>query len=458
MLLQSTWKPHLADGGSPSDRLAAALAGDILEGKLETGGRLPPHRDLAFSLSIGVGSVTRAYAVLERRELIRSVKGRGTFVAAVQARSGPLIDLGQNTPPSMLTERVLARTLRQLSQRFDPTILTTYPPPAGHDEHRRLMAGWLADLGVHADAERIVLCNGAQQALALAFALTAQPSDTILTESFTYPGAISLARTSGYRLTAVSMDREGMSPGELDRALTSRGRNKRTVVYVTPTMQNPTAATMSGERRESIVAVCRRHDAWIVEDDVYALAASSKLPALVNLAPERTFYANSLSKTLSPGLRMGALLMPEPIIPAAEAAVRSSGLFVSPLSCAVMAEWLASGVAHSIRASIRDEARRRRALALSILGGAIEEPDHDGFHLWMPMTRSVATQLALAANALGVAVTPPESVAVDLVADMAGIRLCLGGPSLADLSTALIGFGSLVANVQDAAPAGQPIA
>lgn len=457
MLLKSAWKARLGEGASPSERLAAAMAADILDGKIETGGRLPAHRDLAFQLGIGVGAVTRAYAVLERRGLVRSVKGRGTFVAAVRGRGASVIDLGQNTPPAMLSERVLGQTLRRLSHRIDPSMLTAYPPPAGHDEHRRLMAAWCADLGVTAEAERLILCNGAQQALSLVFRLLAKDT-MIVTEAFTYPGAIALMNDNDYRSVGIWLDRDGMLPDELEKVLCVKQGPKPKVVYVTPTMHNPTTATMTLARREEIVAVCRRYDAWIVEDDVYALSAANDVPALVNLAPERTFYINGLSKTLSPGLRLGALLVPRPFIVKAEATIRASGLFASPLSCAVMGEWLASGIAHSMRASVREEAKRRRSLALSMLGDAVETPLHDGFHLWIPMSRPSADQIATAAAALGVNVTSPDSVTVDAGNNASGIRLCLGGPSLVDLSTGLIGIAGLLGRLRYSTPHIHPVA
>ena len=112
MRLISPWTPRLAEKTAPaSDRLVAALAEDILDGKLETGDRLPPHRDLADALRIGVGTVTKAYGILERRGLVRSAKGSGTFVALVQTHRGTLIDLSRNAPPAVMTERLLARTL-----------------------------------------------------------------------------------------------------------------------------------------------------------------------------------------------------------------------------------------------------------------------------------------------------------------------------------------------------------
>ena len=92
MRLQSPWEPRLSGGtASACDRLVAALSEDIIAGRLEVGARLPAHRDLAWRLSIGLGTVTKAYGILERRGLVRSVNGRGTFVAVTEARNGAVI-------------------------------------------------------------------------------------------------------------------------------------------------------------------------------------------------------------------------------------------------------------------------------------------------------------------------------------------------------------------------------
>ena len=449
MRLRSPWQPRLADmKGSPAERLVAALADDVIEGSLSTGERLPAHRDLAYRLGIGLGTVTKACAVLERRGLVRSVHGRGTFVAALQARSGPAIDLSINTPPRMLSERLLARTLVAVSRRIDPDLLGLYPAGAGHDEHRRQMARWLAGLGLETEASRLLLCNGAQQALAVAFSVACRPGGTILTEALTYPGAITLSRHAGYRLSALDMDGEGLRPDALARALRSRAHGGGpAILYITPTMQNPTTATMAWAQRREIVRLCRRHDVMIVEDDVYSLCAAPGLPPLAMLAPERTFYANSLSKTLCPGLRIGTLVVPPALVERTEAALLATSLMVSPLSCAVMEQWLTDGTAESVRGSIRMEARRRQSLARALLGNVMRPVDHDGFHAWLPMAREQAERVSLAAAAAGVIVTPPRATAVDPEAPQSGIRLCLGAPSLQDLTAALTAVAGILRNL-----------
>lgn len=437
MRVRSPWTPRLSDQfASPADRLVGALADDILQGKLETGARLHAHRDLADKLGIGVGTVTKAYAILERRGLIRTVKGSGTFVALTQARKGPVIDLSRNVPPAALTERLLARTLTALARRIDSGYFNDYPPPGGHREHRRMLARWFATLGMQADPGNLLLTGGAHHAISVALAVSCGSGGTLFTETHTYPGAIALAKLHGLQLVGVGMDAEGILPDALDHALRTTQRT-RASLYVTPTMHNPTTATMSLARREAVVAVCRAHDIAIIEDDVYNLGLDPGQLPLAMLAPERTFYANSLSKSLNPTLRIGGLVVPPARLNEAENMFKGAGIIVSPLSCAVMEQWLIDGTADAVNRAIQGESARRMTLVRSVLGDLALDPGYPGYHLWLPMARHEAQRLHQAAAAFGILLTPPDAFEASSSARQSGIRLCIGATSLADTSSAL---------------------
>lgn len=443
MRLQSPWQPRLANVEATTvERLVLALADDIIEGKLQGGDRLPAHRPLAWQLAIGLGTVTKAYAILERRGLVRSVKGRGMFVAIRRAREEREIDLSSNAPPAMLTDRLLARTLAGIARKMDADHLNLYSPPTGHLEHRRLLARWLENAGVTIDPSHLALTSNARQAISLAFDLACGPRGTILTERLTYPGAIALARRKGHRLIGVEIDAQGMVPQALASAL-ERVSSGHTAVYLTPTLHNPTTATMSAERRQAIVEICRRANVWIIEDGVYALGHSAA-PALAALAPARVFHVNGLSKTLGPGLRIGMLTLPPGARKAAEEALQEIPFAPSPLSCAVVEEWLSSGVLASVPQALRHEAQRRAQLAASLLGThpCVHHPD--AYHVWLPMPREAAERLAAAAALAGVKVTPPAAVMVNGGESESGIRLCLGSPSLAMLTEGLTQLAGLL--------------
>ncbi len=437
MRIVSPWKPRLEDMDGPaSERLIEALAADILSDQLEDGARLPAHRDVAWKLKISVGSVTKAYRALQRRGLIASSKGSGTFVIGRRRPQGPVIDLSVNAPPAMLNERVLSATLALAARKVDSFYFLNYPPPAGPEKHRLLLAGWLSSVGIKANPDQLLLTSGAQQALAVAFATTSRPGGVILTERLTYPGALTLAQVGNYRLMGVETDNEGMIPAALDNIL-AKTKETPSVLYLTPTLHNPTGATMGWMRRQEIVKICEKYDVTIIEDDVYGLLRNEDLPSLVNLAPERTVYVTSLSKCLCPGLRIGMLLVPPQLVQKALFTLHATGLSVSALFCAVVEQWLYDGTAESMLSSIGAEAVRRLAIARGYLSRWMTEPSGKSFHVWLPMPRSEAERLVEDMAQEGVLLTPPASVLVDGTDSESGIRLCLGVPALEELHHAL---------------------
>ncbi|WP_439669025.1 Aspartate aminotransferase [Cupriavidus necator] len=437
MLLQSPWTPRLANiEANAAERLVLALADDITEGRLTGGDRLPAHRDLARKLGIGLGTVTKAYAALERRGLTRSVKGRGTFVAIHQAHNDRQIDLSANAPPATLTARILARTLTGIARKIDADHFNFYAPAAGHLEHRRVLARWLETLGLTVDPSHLVLTGSARQALSLAFDLACGRQGLLLTERITYPGAIALARRKGYPMQGVEIDAQGMVPAALADALSGTASTGSKAVYLTPTLHNPTTATMGVERRQAIAGICRRAGAWLIEDGVYA-ASDPTLPTLAALAPEISLHVNGLSKSLGPGLQVGMLVLPAGLNDAAEDLLQDVPMAPSALSCMVVEEWLTTGIIASIQRDLRHEARRRCSLAVSLLGTSELVSHPDAYNVWLPMHCDDANSFASSAAATGIKLTPRETMMVDPDDRASGIRLCLGGPSFENLTEAL---------------------
>jgi DNA-binding transcriptional MocR family regulator len=437
MLLQSPWSPRLANiEANPSERLVLALADDIIEGRLTGGARLPAHRDLAWKLGVGLGTVTKAYAILERRGLTRSVKGRGTFVALREAHADRQIDLSSNAPPAALNARILAKTLTGIARKIDADHFNLYAPPGGHVEHRRVLARWLETLGLFVNPSHLMLTSGARQALALAFDLACGPDGLLLTERITYPGALALLRRKGCRIRGVEIDAEGMVPDALADALADTALHGNRAVYLTPTLHNPTTATMGTARRQVIVDICRQAGVWIIEDGVYA-ASDPDLRPLAALAPDISFHVNGLSKSLGPGLQIGMLALPEGLENTAEQLLQDIPMAPSALSCAMVEDWLATGVIASVQRDLRHEARRRSALAVSLLGVSELVSHPDAYNVWLPMERDAAIHLVSAADASGIRLTVPASMMVEPEDQASGIRICLGGPSFDDLTGAL---------------------
>ena len=267
-----------------------------------------------------MGTVSRAYAEASRRGLISGEVGRGTFVRGgtgdVAEDAGPdgLVDLAQNHPPepaSRLPRTALATSFRELSKRADFGRLLDYPAAGGNVEDREAGADWIGRAGVAAAAERVLVCTGSQHGLTVVLATLLQPGDLLLTESLTYAGLKSVAGLLHLELAGLSIDAHGPPPRAFEDAC-RKGRAR--ALYVIPTLHNPTTAVMPLERRREIADVAERHGVAIVEDDVHGLLPEERPVPIAALAPERTYYLTSTSKTLAPGLRIAYVLSPAPMV------------------------------------------------------------------------------------------------------------------------------------------------
>ena len=316
------WLPKLNEKGhSLYAQIVAGLEADIAAGKLGPGDRLPTHRHLADQLGCSVGTVTRAYDLALRRGAVEARVGRGTFVRERQKGVGEAIDLSLNTPPQIFDPAQLRSTLATLARSFDPAAFGCYSPNAGRPEHRVAAARWLSAHRIQADPEALILCNGAQHAIAIALGVVCRDSRAVLTEAATFHGLKSLALHAGYTLHGLAMDQEGLCPAALEEAA-QRGLAR--VLYTIPSLQNPTGTTLGADRRIEIVRIARKYDLTIVEDDVYSVLTQPGERTLAELAPERTFYINSLSKALAPGLRVGFLIPPPRFFSASVLAMRAT--------------------------------------------------------------------------------------------------------------------------------------
>lgn len=316
-------------------------------------------------------------------------------------------------------------------------MFNSYAPAVGHDEHRRLLAQWFSGLGLPADYRQLMLTNGAQHALSVALSTVCQPFGRLYVEEQTYSGLIQLSRLLKLTLVGIPMDDEGIDVSILEHHLDEHAETGG-AVYVTPLLQSPTTRIMSLDRRQELIRICRERGITIIEDDVYRLTRDTDLPQIARLAPDITLYVNSLSKILNPALRIGGLLVPETLYSRAEAMLRATAMMVSPVSSAIMEQWLIDGTAETVTLAIEHETKRRYQLTIDILGEHVYRSGQPSFHIWMPFSREDAQSFYQAAMAAGIKVTAPASTEVSEQSDQSGIRLCIGGTDIEQLTQVLL--------------------
>jgi DNA-binding transcriptional MocR family regulator len=429
----TVWRPELRGGaGQLYLQLVDAIASDIQSGRLTVAERLPPQRELADRLKINYATVSRAYREAQRRGLVYSRVGHGTFVCRprVGQLAGPrgesLFDMTMNLPPEpgddALWER-LEGTWCELAPRLRE--LLRYEEFGGPHEARSAGVRWLARVGLEAETDRLLVCPGAQSALAACFSLLAKPGDVALCEEITYPGARAVVAQLGVRLIGLPMDAEGISSEAFARACVE---HRPKLLYCNPTLQNPTTTTITAARRRELVTVARKHGVAIVEDDAYGVLPSAAQPPLAALAPGLSYYVSGFAKCLGPGLRVAYLLAPDARRAAALSAIlRATTIMASPITVALATECVDNGAAEAALLAIRAESVIRQGIAREVLAQAEYRSQPEAFHLWLELpapwsSAAFATQLL----AHGIRAVPSDAFAVTSSAP-AALRVCLGG-------------------------------
>jgi DNA-binding transcriptional MocR family regulator len=426
------WSPRLEGRKGPRYlAIVESIADDFASGELRQGTRLPTHRDLADALGVTVGTISRAYAEAARRGLISGEVGRGTFVrgpvAETVAEDGEVCDLSQNHPPEPAARpqrAALVAALNSLTASGDVGRLLDYPAAGGGAADREAGAAWIARAGLEVSPDEVLVCTGSQHGLTIVLATLLEPGDVLLTESLTYAGLQPVAGLLRLRLRGLAIDGHGLRPDALEEACREGGLK---AVYLIPTLHNPTTAVMPEARRREIAAIARAHGLRIIEDDVHGLLATERPAPLATLAPERTYYLTSTSKTLAPGLRIAYVAAPPVDVPRLTASLRATTWAVAPLTAAVASMWIRNGTADAIVAARRQEARARQALARERLAGFDFDAQPEAYYLWLRLPEPWRSDsFAAEARARHVLVTPAEAFGIGREQMPHAVRVCVG--------------------------------
>ncbi|HEY4200186.1 MAG TPA: PLP-dependent aminotransferase family protein [Devosiaceae bacterium] len=447
------WVPAVSKADGPLYlAIASAIGADIASGRLLAGARLPPQRALAELMGIDFTTISRAYNEARRRGLIEGRVGQGTYVRArapgqLQPMAG-IVDMSMNLPPRFADDGLVRRMWQDIAsvQGDDGLdLLLRYQEAGGSAADRAAGAQWLAPVLPEVTPERLLVTPGAQGALMAVIGHLAKPGDLVCAEALTYPGFKALAAYLGLRVRALAMDGEGILPEAFESACRDE---KPKALYCTPTLHNPTTATMSLERRQAIAEIATRFGVPIVEDDAYALLPRNGLAPLASFAPQLTYYVASLAKCLSPALRVAYLVVPDMrSVGRLAGNIRASTAIASPLTAAIATRWIDTGVAASILRAIQQESKERQRMLSRLLPDAIAH--QEAFHAWLPLggawdRHSFSAKL----RSVGIGVVPSDAFAMAEAPE--AVRLGLGSVvSRTDLEASL----NMIADILGQAPA-----
>lgn len=452
----SIWKPHIeASAKLKYLGIVEALEADIRAGRVHPGDRLPAQRVIADALDVDLTTVTRAFNEARRRGLIDAHAGRGTYIRedlAGEKTKGrfdgaAMVDLSMNTPPQPAAAnlaRIIPEGIANLLSSSRGMLNLHYQESTGSEPDRSSAVQWLQTKIDGVTPGRILVACGAQSALFAICENLARPGDSIAAGALTYPGLKAVAAQRGITLQPIAMDDGGLIPeafAECCRATPPKA------LYVIPAIDNPTTATLSVERREQLVAIAREHGVAIIEDDPYSPLSADGVAALASLAPELTWHIATLSKCVSPALRIAYVVTPGNAQTLRLAGVlRATSLMAPPLMSALATRWIADGTLDAITNAIRAENTERQKIAASVLAGAVFRADPSGHHLWLGLPAHWrAMEFAEHATRAGVSIVPSSAFSV-AGAPPEAVRVSLGvAPDRGSLEDALTRLASILA-------------
>lgn len=436
------WLPDLeAYPGPRYKALVTAIKTAIDAGDLAEEERLPPQRLLADALGVTTGTVTRAYSEAERRGLVAARVGSGTYVLPKnppqkpdfyhleEGREDGSIDLSLSLMvPSSERVKTFYQALQQVAE--DPEQLAAalaYQSERGQTRYLQVFVDWLARMGVEVRSEQLVVTDGGQHAMFIALQTLMAPGDLLVSDRFTYPGAIAAARQLHLRHQGVPMDSEGMDMEALERLCQQQSPK---AVYVMPDLNNPTGCRMSLARRQQLAELAERYDFWILEDSVQFLPEAFRLPRMADLIPERTLYLFSTSKILAGGLRVGLIAAPEDLLPGLMASLRAHCWMAPPLMVALTCAWIESGNAERLLEWQWQEVHARQQLLADIFVDQNFSSHPYGFVVWLQLPEGWrASEFVRAAAEVGVRLLSAEPFCVGTQAAPQAVRLCVSPPA-----------------------------
>ncbi|KUL96162.1 GntR family transcriptional regulator [Bosea sp. WAO] len=343
------WLAHPAHAALPLHaRIQRAIRQLILDGALGRGKPLPASRALAKSLGLSRDTVEAAYAQLHAEGFIERHVGSGSFVAEATElapsrrhalrdtafrsqspnlsrrgeamfRSGGVRELLSPRPfaPGMpetrgFPLRLWERLERQVLKEAGTTALL-HGDPQGVEPLRRAIADYVnLERGAHATPDRVLILTSSQQALALCASVLLDAGERIFIEDPAYYGARKAFDAAGLDCVPIQLNHQGL----LVEQIVSEPRRAR-AVFLTPSHQFPTGATLSLDRRLALIEWAARHQAWIIEDDYDSEFhyAGKPTACVQGLDPhERTIYIGTFTKSLFPGLRIGYVVLPPQLV------------------------------------------------------------------------------------------------------------------------------------------------
>src|SRR2546425_4592746 len=223
-----------------------------------------------------------------------------------------------------------------------------YGPTEGFEATKHCIAEVMAAEGMHADVDDVLVTTGGQQVIDLVTKTLVDPGDVVICEAPTYPGAVPVFSSYEADVVQIEMDSDGMRIDLLEEMLErleSEGRRPK-FIYTVPTFQNPAGVTLSAPRRTRLVEIARERELLVLEDNPYGLLRyeGEPLPPLRALdGGVYVLYLGTFSKILAPGIRLGWVAAPAPVLAKINLGKQATDLCTSSLAQQLVSAYFEEG-------------------------------------------------------------------------------------------------------------------
>ncbi|MFY4777454.1 PLP-dependent aminotransferase family protein [Metabacillus sp. RGM 3146] len=421
------WKPNKSSPVPLHKQITDFIKEKISNGEWTIGYKLPPQRTLGKVLGVNRSTVVTAYDELIAEGLIEGKSGSGTRVVNntwnLLATTPPpdwnsYVNFGTHKPnlptiqeinqaefipniirlgtgelsPNLIPSPSMKKIFHQLS---NSEISYGYEEPKGLLPLREQIANYLTTIGISASPSSILIVSGALQALQLISVGLLHRGSTVLTEKPSYLHSLNVFQSAGMRLVGIPLDNEGIQSNLIKQY---KKQQKAALLYTIPSFHNPTGTLMTVERRKQLLDTCQHEQLPLIEDDVYRELWFDENPPKPIKAFDKhglVLYLGSLSKSLSPGLRIGWIVGPEPVVGHLADIKMQTDYGSSSVSQWAAVEWFSSGLYYKHLNEVRKQLKTRRDFTLDTLNKyfsdiAVWEKPTGGFYIWLRFLPSLS--------------------------------------------------------------------
>lgn len=410
------WRPTKQGEMTLQQQIIQWITGHIERGDWVAGTKLPTQRQLAMQFGVNRSTVQQALEELKSAGILEAKVGSGIYVAdnswhSLITQTQPnwqkyidtslhkpnyhtiqlineyeqrndVIRLGTGEPaPSLLPTADIEASLKELS--LHPKALG-YSSPQGNDRLRAAICEYVKKRGIHVKPQNICIVSGALQALQLIAVGLLEQGAIVFQDQTSYLNSVHPFQSVGMQMMAIHRGEQ------LAQTLAQQKRKRQAVYYAVPTLNNPTGEVWTTHEKRQLYEACKASRIPIIEDDVYhELLFEAAPPPLKSMDDSgQVLYIGSVSKTLSPGLRIGWLIGPTTVIERLADIKMQTDYGSSAISQEIVLHWLQSGKYEKHIEDLRQKLQRRAHYVENILK---EKFNHlanwnkpkGGFYIWL---------------------------------------------------------------------------